>query len=88
MFAFVGANLGRQFEFVQSEWMNDGTFFGGAAAKDPVSGANSGADAFSFPKRPLAVRLKGLSQFVVTRGGEYCFLPGLRALQWLGELDS
>ena len=24
MFAFVGANLGRQFEFVQSEWMNDG----------------------------------------------------------------
>ena len=27
MFAFVGANLGRQFEFVQSEWMNDGSFF-------------------------------------------------------------
>jgi len=24
MFAFVGAHLGRQFEFVQSEWMNNG----------------------------------------------------------------
>jgi hypothetical protein len=23
MFAFIGANLGRQFEFVQSEWMNE-----------------------------------------------------------------
>jgi deferrochelatase/peroxidase EfeB len=88
MFAFIGANLGRQFEFVQSEWMNDGDFFGGGATKDPVAGATSGADAYSFPKRPLAVRLKGLSRFVVTRGGEYCFLPGLRALQWLGELEA
>ena len=35
MFAFVGANLGRQFEFVQSEWMNNGAFFGGASGKIP-----------------------------------------------------
>jgi hypothetical protein len=28
MFAFIGAHLGRQFEFVQSEWINDGVFFG------------------------------------------------------------
>jgi hypothetical protein len=34
------------------------------------------------------MRLEGLSRFVVTRGGEYCFLPGLRALRWLGELES
>ena len=26
--------------------------------------------------------------FVVTRGGEYCFAPGLRALRWLGDLDT
>jgi Dyp-type peroxidase family len=88
IFAFVGANLSRQFEFVQSEWMNDGRFFGGGATKDPVSGANSDADAYSFPRRPLPRRLTGLSRFVVTRGGEYCFLPSLRALQWLGELES
>jgi Dyp-type peroxidase family len=88
MFAFVGANLGRQFEFVQSEWLNDSSFFGGGALKDPVTGANSGDDIYTFPRRPLARRLKGLSRFVLTRGGEYCFLPGLRALQWLGELES
>jgi Dyp-type peroxidase family len=87
MFAFVGANLGRQFEFVQSEWMNDGGLFGGGATKDPVAGASSGADTFSFPRRPLAMRLKGLPRFVVTRGGEYCFLPSLKALRWLGELE-
>src|SRR4029077_9298514 len=66
MFAFVGANLGRQFEVVQSEWMNDGRFFGGGPMKDSVAGANSGADSYRVPRRPLAMRLKVLSRFVVT----------------------
>jgi hypothetical protein len=39
-------------------------------------------------KRPIRRRLSGLPRFVVTRGGEYCFLPGLRALKWLGELPT
>lgn len=84
MFAFVGANLGRQFEFVQSEWMNDSAFFGATSGKDPVAG--TGDSTFDVPRRPLRMRLKSLPQFVVTRGGEYCFLPGIRALQWLGDL--
>jgi hypothetical protein len=25
---------------------------------------------------------------VVTRGGEYCFMPGLNALRWLADLDT
>lgn len=32
-----------------------------------------------------ARRLQGLPQFVVTRGGEYCFMPGLRALSLVGK---
>ena len=88
MFAFVGAHLGRQFEFVQQHWMQDGEFFRGGEAKDPISGANGGAGTFDFPHRPLRRRLKGLPQFVVTRGGEYCFMPGLRALRWLASLDT
>jgi Dyp-type peroxidase family len=88
MFAFIGAHLGRQFEFVQSEWMNDGSFFGGDSTKDPVAGSNEGSGTFDMPKRPIRVRLHGLSRFVVTRGGEYCFLPGLRALRWLADLTS
>ncbi len=88
MFAFVGAHLGRQFEFVQSEWMNDGGFFGGGTGRDPVSGSADGAGAFDIPSRPLRRRLQGLPRFVVTRGGEYCFMPGLRALEWLGNLKT
>jgi hypothetical protein len=87
MFAFVGAHLGRQFEFVQSEWLNDGAFFGGSS-HDPVTGAADGTGIFDIPKRPLRRRLQGLPRFVVTRGGEYCFMPGLRALEWLGNLTT
>ncbi len=86
MFAFVGANLGRQFEFVQSEWMNDSAFFGATSGKDPVAGAHDGNGTFDVPRRPVRMRLQGLPRFVITRGGEYCFLPGLRALRWLGDL--
>jgi Dyp-type peroxidase family len=82
MFAFVGAHLKRQFEFVQSEWIGGGEFLGLGDAKDPVAGA--GGD-FAIPRRPIPRRLKGLPQFVVTRGGEYAFMPGLTALRWLAD---
>lgn len=87
-FVFVGSRLDRQFEFVQREWMNDGDFFGGGGNKDPIAGANDGAGAFTIPKAPIRRRLQGLPRFVVTRGGEYFFAPGLRALRWLSELDA
>jgi len=87
MFAFVGAHLGRQFEFVQSQWINDGVFFGAGDDKDPIVGSNDG-EAFTVPRRPVRRRLQGLPRFVVNRGGEYCFMPGLRALRWLAELKT
>jgi Dyp-type peroxidase family len=87
MFAFIGAHLGRQFEFVQSEWMNNGEFSGLGNLKDPLSGSIEGTGSFSFPWRPIPRRLQGLSRFVITRGGEYCFMPGLRAMRWLAELE-
>jgi hypothetical protein len=33
-------------------------------------------------------RLQGIPNFVITRGGEYCFMPGLRALRWLSDLKT
>jgi deferrochelatase/peroxidase EfeB len=88
MFAFVGAHIGRQFEFVQSQWINDGVFFGAGTDKDPVIGSSDEAGSFTVPRRPVRRRLQGIPHFVVTRGGEYCFMPGLRALRWLAELDT
>jgi Dyp-type peroxidase family len=87
MFAFVGAHLDRQFEFIQTEWINDGRFIGSPADRDPLAGNNDGGG-FTVPRQPIRRRLKGLPSFVVNRGGEYGFLPGLRALHWLAELDT
>ena len=86
MFAFVGAHIGRQFEFVQSQWINDGVFFGAGTDKDPIVGSNEVS--FTLPRKPVRKRLQGIPNFVVTRDGEYCFMPGLRALRWLAELET
>jgi len=89
MFAFVGAHLRRQFEFVQSEWVNDGLFVGAKDEKDPIAGANDEVESrFTVPRHPVRRCLLNLPRFVVTRGGEYCFMPGIRAIRWLAELNT
>ena len=88
MFAFVGAHLKRQFEFVQSEWVNGGEFLGLGDAKDPVTGSGDGSGSYSIPRRPLPRRIHNLARFVVTRGGEYGFMPSLSALRWLADLPD
>ena len=88
MFVFIGANLRRQFEFVQSEWVNNGLLIGAGDDKDPIAGANNGAGKFIVPRKPVRRGLYNLPRFVVTRGGEYCFMPGIRALRWLADLDT
>jgi len=88
IFVFAGAHLKRQFEFVKTQWLNDGIFIGAPAEKDPFVGPSDGSSSFTIPQRPIRRRLQELPPFVVTRGGEYCFAPGLRALRWLGELTT
>ena len=85
IFVFVGAHPKRQFEFVKTQWLNDGIFIGAPAEKDPLAGASDGTGTFTIPQRPIRRRLQSLPPFVITRGGEYCFAPGLRALHWLAE---
>ena len=88
IFVFAGAHLKRQFEFVKTQWLNDGIFIGAPTEKDPLVGPKEGSSSFTIPQRPIRRRLQELTPFVVTRGGEYCFAPGLRALRWLGELTT
>ena len=88
VFVFAGAHLKRQFEFVKTQWLNDGIFIGAPLEKDPLVGPNDGSGSFTIPQRPIRRRLQNLPPFVVTRGGEYCFAPGLRAMRWLAELET
>jgi Dyp-type peroxidase family len=87
-FVFAGAHLGRQFEFIKTQWVNEGTFIGASQEKDPLIGPNDGTGTFTIPRQPIRRRLQGLPAFVVNRGGEYFFVPGLRALRWLADLED
>ena len=88
VFLWLGAYLARQFEFVKSQWHNDGDFVGLADEKDPIAGANDGTGTFTISQRPVRRRLHGLPRFVTTKGGEYCFMPSIRALHWLADLEA
>jgi Dyp-type peroxidase family len=88
VFLLIGAHLRQQFEFVQSQWATDGNFISHGTEQDPLIGNNEGDGVFTIPQRPVRRRLHGLPRFVTVRGGEYCFMPGLRALGWIAALKS
>ncbi len=89
IFVFAGAHLKRQFEFVKTQWLNDGIFIGAPLESDPLVGPRGDdSETFTIPHRPIRRRLTDLPPFVITRGGEYCFAPSLSALRWLSELDT
>jgi deferrochelatase/peroxidase EfeB len=85
---FIGASLGAQFEAMSCDWLNlglqDPRITG---SNDPIAGANDlGTSWFDLPlKSGGAIRLRGLPQFVSTRGGAYTFLPSLSAIRFLGS---
>lgn len=89
-FVALNANLRRQFEFVQQTWLNSCKFAGLSAERDPLVGK----EAFDFDDRPVPrefsvqaapvrQRYEGLPKVVQMRGGEYFFMPSLRALNFL-----
>ncbi len=86
---FIGASLGAQFEAMSCDWLNlglqDPRITG---SNDPIAGANDpGMSWFDLPlKSGGTIRLRGLPQFVSTRGGAYTFLPSLSAIRFLGSL--
>ena len=88
VFIFMGADLVRQYEFLMTQWANDGDFVGLGTEKDPLIGDNDGTGTFTIPRRPIRRRLQQLPRFVITKGGEYLFMPGIRALNWLAEPET
>ena len=82
---FIQADIERQFEFVQKEWMKGGEFLGlDPNEQDPINGQGGEGSQLSVPgaKRPF---LFDLPTFVLVKGGEYLFVPGLKALEGLIE---
>jgi Dyp-type peroxidase family len=83
MFVALNADIERQFEFVQQNWINDPGFAELAHERDPLIGVradDANSNVFTISSRPVRQRVSGLKNFVTVQGGEYFFLPGLRSL--------
>ncbi|MEP7049923.1 MAG: peroxidase [Pseudomonadota bacterium] len=85
-FLCFNANLGRQFEFVQSNWAQNPTFAGLSSDPDPLLGAHRevpfNASDFTIQGCPVR-RVRDLPRVVEVRGGAYFFMPSRRALEFL-----
>lgn len=83
---FIAVSLRDQFEFLMREWINDGTFAPGlGASRDPLAGDNDGESSRFVISTPEGNKvITGFSRFVTTRGSEYCFLPSVTTLRYLG----
>jgi Dyp-type peroxidase family len=82
---FIQADIERQFEFVQHEWMKNGEFIGlDPNEQDPINGVGGEGSQMvvAGAKRPF---LFDLPTFVRVKAGEYLFVPGLKALEGLIE---
>lgn len=91
-FICLNADIVRQFEFIQQNWINDATFGGLDGEDDPLAGPRQGRAAVGTltlpapPEHRLRRRVAGLTQFVTVKGGGYFFLPSLTALHYLAEM--
>jgi deferrochelatase/peroxidase EfeB len=94
-FICLNANIARQFEFVQTAWVNSTKFGGLTHESDPLLGNRQpiagcpATDTFSIPQPTgAALRLRSIPRFVTVRGGAYFFLPGLSGLRYLASLPA
>jgi deferrochelatase/peroxidase EfeB len=87
----INADINRQFEFVQQQWVNYGNDFKAANDKDILLG-NHSADDRRPSKAVLQTDPEGdgapyfltrIPRFVETRGGDYFFVPSLTALRMI-----
>ncbi|MFI7542838.1 Dyp-type peroxidase [Actinoplanes sp. NPDC049599] len=86
LFLAVVGDPGRQFEFVQTEWLADGNVFGRGREEDIFTTAGGpGARILLEGEPPAYVAVP--RPLVTCRGGEYFLLPGLATVRALAGSD-
>ncbi len=95
IFMALNADIERQFEFVQQQWIVYGNDFKLSNQKDALLG-NHGNDAKGCPNGKMTIEgdketgqppffCARIPRLVEVRGGDYFFIPSMTALRMLGE---
>jgi cytochrome P450/deferrochelatase/peroxidase EfeB len=87
-FVAICADLERQFEFVQRNWINSDNFQALDDEADPLVSKRTGGGKFTIPTAGGSIRISGLPSFVSLRAGGYFFIPSKSALMYLSALDD
>src|SRR5204863_6474718 len=89
IFMCLQASISRQFEFVQSQWLNGGNAFRLGDDQDVLLGPQDGPAPrkMTVPGDPPYF-LGPLARVVTVRGGEYFFVPGVNGLNYLAALGD
>lgn len=84
IFMCLQASIARQFEFIQSQWLNRGNAFTLGEDQDVLLGPQDGPGPhkMTVPGNPPFF-VGPLRRVVTVRGGEYFFVPGLNGLEFL-----
>ncbi len=88
-FICLVSDIARQFEFVQNVWANTPTFADLGKEVDPIIstrptiGSSTICNEFTVPKETLRNRYTGVPEFTTIVGGEYFFMPNIRALRYI-----
>jgi len=82
MFVAYQAEIERQFEFIQSQWLGDGNALGLGGDRDPLVAPMESRGEMVVQGRP-PIFLTGLPGFVTTLGGGYFLLAGITGLRAL-----
>ncbi|WP_035127911.1 Dyp-type peroxidase [Conexibacter woesei] len=84
VFVCFNASISRQFESIQRQWLNDGNVFHVGHDSDFLLGANERLGKMTVQGDPPFL-LEPQAPFVVTRGGEYLFVPGITGLAAIAD---
>ena len=92
-FICLNANISRQFEFIQTAWIENPKF-DGLDERDPLLGGRGptstglATDTFAQPQDSgLNRRITGLADFITVRGGAYFFMPGISAIRYISRIN-
>lgn len=88
LFVALVGDIGRQFEFVQAHWMSDGNAFRLGGDQDVFAGAGGPGMKITIQDSDRPTFLPLPRPVVTCRGGEYFFLPGVRALRAIAAVAT